>query len=98
MSAHDEQLGRQFRRRAQDRRRRRAIAKQAAAFGLEAMHALIKPLLPELSHSVAEIYRRHAIAKEYHGAGSSDDACGSRATRQNLLASGTKYYLSRLLG
>jgi|GEM_PF-5961168 len=59
MSAYDEQLRRQFRRRTQDRRRRRSIAKQATTFGLEAMHALIKPCLPDLSHLVAEIHRRH---------------------------------------
>jgi hypothetical protein len=67
MSAYDEQLCRQFRRRAQDRRRRRSVAKQATAFGLEVMHALIKPLLPERSHLVAEIHRRHAIEVSIRG-------------------------------
>ena len=58
MSAHHDQLCRQFRCRAQDRRGRWSIAKQATAFCLEIMHALIKPLLPDLSHFAAEINQR----------------------------------------
>jgi hypothetical protein len=67
MSAHDEQLCRQFRCRAQDRRRRRSIAKQATAFGLEVMHALVKLWLPEPFHLVAEFHRRHAVEFSING-------------------------------
>jgi hypothetical protein len=61
MSAYDEQLRRQLRRRAQNRRRRWSIGKQATTFGFESMHALIKPLLPDCSHLAAEVHKRHTI-------------------------------------
>jgi molecular chaperone DnaK len=44
MSTQDQQLSRQFRRRAQDRRRRRSIAKQATAFSLELVERCVGPV------------------------------------------------------
>jgi hypothetical protein len=89
MSAYDEQLCRQFRCCAQDHRHRRSIAKHATAYGVELMHALVKPLLPDLSHLIAEIHRRYAIEISIKGTHRRDQIKGIKRQIRVWLAAVT---------